>query len=237
MSPYRSVKGAVRVDPVEPIVAKEASADPRPPSRLDRSTGPCAASVRRVRRARRGDGAPAAHVPHVRRPVTFRSSPCSSGSRVSGSRGSWTSSAPKSPRSFPCTWGDASLAGRRSRTGHCRKSFARPPTSARSAPRRPARDSNGPSRPSSTPPHRHALARAIGLEDGVASGGDSVVTGVEAVARLGPLWLIFDDLQWAEPPLIDLIEHIAASAQTAPILIVGLARPELLEVRRSSAMP
>lgn len=78
------------------------------------------------------------------------------------------------------------------------------------------------------------LARAIGLEDGVASAEEirwAAGRFVEAIARRGPLLLIFDDLQWAEPPLIDLIEHVAASAQTAPILIVGLARPELLEVR------
>ena len=100
--------------------------------------------------------------------------------------------------------------------------------------RRPARDSNGPSRPSSTARIATLLARAIGLEDGVASTEEirwAAGRFVEAVARLGPLLLIFDDLQWAEPLLIDLIEHIAASAQTAPILIVGLARPELLEVR------
>jgi class 3 adenylate cyclase len=78
------------------------------------------------------------------------------------------------------------------------------------------------------------LARAIGLEDGVASTEEirwAAGRFVEAIARLGPLVLIFDDLQWAEPPLIELIEYVAASAQTAPILIVGLARPELLEVR------
>jgi class 3 adenylate cyclase len=52
----------------------------------------------------------------------------------------------------------------------------------------------------------------------------------EALARRGPLVVIFDDIHWAEPAMLDLIEHVAAQA-AGPILIVCLARGDLLERR------
>ena len=48
-----------------------------------------------------------------------------------------------------------------------------------------------------------------------------------------PLVLVLDDMQWAEPPLLDLVEEVAATSKDAPILLVCLARPELLEGRGS----
>jgi class 3 adenylate cyclase/tetratricopeptide (TPR) repeat protein len=53
----------------------------------------------------------------------------------------------------------------------------------------------------------------------------------ESSGDLAPLVAVFDDLHWSEPPLLDLIEHIADFSRRAPILIVCLARPELLERR------
>jgi class 3 adenylate cyclase/tetratricopeptide (TPR) repeat protein len=53
----------------------------------------------------------------------------------------------------------------------------------------------------------------------------------ESSADLAPLVAVFDDLHWGESPLLDLIEHIADFSRSAPILIVCLARPELLERR------
>ena len=46
-----------------------------------------------------------------------------------------------------------------------------------------------------------------------------------------PLVLIFEDIHWAEEPLLELVEHLAEYVRDAPLLIVCLARPELLEVR------
>ena len=40
---------------------------------------------------------------------------------------------------------------------------------------------------------------------------------------------MFDDIHWAEPTLLDVIEHVAAWSRDVPILIVCMARPELLE--------
>jgi DNA-binding SARP family transcriptional activator len=50
----------------------------------------------------------------------------------------------------------------------------------------------------------------------------------EAVARDRPLVVVFDDLHWAEPTLLDLVEHIA-SRGAGSILVVCGARDELLE--------
>jgi class 3 adenylate cyclase/tetratricopeptide (TPR) repeat protein len=54
---------------------------------------------------------------------------------------------------------------------------------------------------------------------------------LEALARRRPLVLVVDDLQWAEPTFIDLIEHVAEWTRDAPLLLLIMARPELLEVR------
>ena len=43
--------------------------------------------------------------------------------------------------------------------------------------------------------------------------------------------LVFDDIHWAEEALLDLIEHVAFVSSGAPILLVCMARPELLERR------
>src|SRR5207253_9284065 len=52
----------------------------------------------------------------------------------------------------------------------------------------------------------------------------------EALAARRPLVLVFEDVHWAEPTFLDLVRHIADSA-TGPILLLALARQQLLEVR------
>ena len=53
----------------------------------------------------------------------------------------------------------------------------------------------------------------------------------ESIAREQPLVVVFDDVHWAEPTLLDLIDHISDLSREAPILLVCLARPELLDAR------
>lgn len=53
---------------------------------------------------------------------------------------------------------------------------------------------------------------------------------MQGVADVQPLILLFEDIHWAEPPLLDLIEHLADWVR-APMLIICLARPELLDTR------
>ncbi len=54
---------------------------------------------------------------------------------------------------------------------------------------------------------------------------------VETLARREPLLVVLDDLQWAEPTFLDLVEALAAQAEWSPVLLLCLARPELLEQR------
>jgi class 3 adenylate cyclase/tetratricopeptide (TPR) repeat protein len=54
---------------------------------------------------------------------------------------------------------------------------------------------------------------------------------LESLARLRPLVLVVDDLHWAEPTFVDLVEHVADWARDAPLLLLIMARPELLDTR------
>jgi predicted ATPase/DNA-binding SARP family transcriptional activator len=53
---------------------------------------------------------------------------------------------------------------------------------------------------------------------------------LETLARRRPLLVVLEDLHWAEPTLLDLVESAAAQAGQA-LLLLCLARPELLEQR------
>jgi DNA-binding SARP family transcriptional activator len=53
----------------------------------------------------------------------------------------------------------------------------------------------------------------------------------ERMAGERPLVVVLDDVHWAEPTLLDLVEHVAEWSEGAPILLLCLARPELLELR------
>jgi class 3 adenylate cyclase/tetratricopeptide (TPR) repeat protein len=54
---------------------------------------------------------------------------------------------------------------------------------------------------------------------------------LEAAAETKPLVVVFDDVQWGEPTLFDLIEYVADFSRDVPILILCLGRPELLDRR------
>jgi class 3 adenylate cyclase len=56
---------------------------------------------------------------------------------------------------------------------------------------------------------------------------------LEREAAEQPLVVVFEDLHWAEPTCLDLVEHVADLSRDAPILLVCIARPELLDVRRT----
>jgi len=82
------------------------------------------------------------------------------------------------------------------------------------------------------------IAAAIGLSE---SGGQTETTFwavrklFEALARDAPLVVLLDDLHWADPTFLDLVEHVVDWAFDSPILLVGLSRPELLEERPNLA--
>ena len=54
---------------------------------------------------------------------------------------------------------------------------------------------------------------------------------LEAMATERPLVAVFDDIQWAEDALLELLEHVAFLSTGAPILLLCMARPELLDRR------
>jgi class 3 adenylate cyclase len=56
---------------------------------------------------------------------------------------------------------------------------------------------------------------------------------MEALAADRPLVVVLEDLQWAQPLLLDLVEHIADWSRDAPILLIVLARQDLLDLRPS----
>ncbi len=53
----------------------------------------------------------------------------------------------------------------------------------------------------------------------------------EVLARERPLVIVVDDLHWAESTFLDLIEHLVDFSHGYPIMVVGTARPELLDTR------
>ncbi len=53
----------------------------------------------------------------------------------------------------------------------------------------------------------------------------------ELLAAARPLALVFDDLQWAEPTFLDLVAQFMERARGVAVLVVAVARPELLEQR------
>ncbi|MBA3364186.1 MAG: AAA family ATPase, partial [Actinobacteria bacterium] len=54
---------------------------------------------------------------------------------------------------------------------------------------------------------------------------------LERKAAEQPLVVVLDDLQWAEPVFLDLLEHVADLSRGAPIFLLCVARPELLDER------
>ena len=74
----------------------------------------------------------------------------------------------------------------------------------------------------------------LGAEPLVASGDEiawAVRKRLEQVAAGAPLICVFDDLHWAEETLLDLIDHVSDLSRDAPILLLCLARPDLLDRR------
>lgn len=78
------------------------------------------------------------------------------------------------------------------------------------------------------------LAEAIGLEPGGSPQAEifwAVRRTLQALASRQPLVVVWDDLQWAEPTFVELVEHLAGHLHASSILLVLMARPELLEAR------
>jgi class 3 adenylate cyclase/tetratricopeptide (TPR) repeat protein len=82
------------------------------------------------------------------------------------------------------------------------------------------------------PPPEAAVAALLG--DGIASVDDialAVRRLFETSASERPLVVVLDDIQWGEAVFLDLVEHVADWSREAPILLLCLARPDLLDLR------
>ncbi len=77
------------------------------------------------------------------------------------------------------------------------------------------------------------LAAVVGGRSGAATEQDvqwGITRLFDALARRGPLVIMFDDIHWAEQAMLDLVEHVSEHS-SAPVLIVCSAREELFERR------
>jgi DNA-binding SARP family transcriptional activator/tetratricopeptide (TPR) repeat protein len=59
---------------------------------------------------------------------------------------------------------------------------------------------------------------------------------LEVLARSQPVLVVFEDLHWAEPTFLDLVESLAIQPGESPIVLVSNTRPELLEQRPAWAV-
>jgi class 3 adenylate cyclase/tetratricopeptide (TPR) repeat protein len=87
-------------------------------------------------------------------------------------------------------------------------------------------------------PHADLISERVAELAGSSEDGDlgndlnwAVRRLFEALAKERPLVVVFEDIHWAEAPLLDTIEYLAQQARHAPMMLLCLARPELLEQR------
>ncbi len=80
-----------------------------------------------------------------------------------------------------------------------------------------------------------ALLALLGAGDAPAGGPAELFSAwrafFERLASDRVVVLVFEDLHWADPGTLDFIEHVLEWSRNSPILIITLARPELLEHR------
>jgi predicted ATPase len=83
------------------------------------------------------------------------------------------------------------------------------------------------------PPIEHGIRVLLGEEEGAAR--EEIARAfrklLESVARERPVVCVFDDVHWGEATFLDLLEHVADLSRDSPILLLCIARPELLDAR------
>jgi class 3 adenylate cyclase/tetratricopeptide (TPR) repeat protein len=78
------------------------------------------------------------------------------------------------------------------------------------------------------------VAGLIGLSDAQVAAGEAplaVRALLERIATGRPLVAVVEDLHWAEEALLAALEHVASRARDAPLCLVCLARPELIDTK------
>ncbi len=89
-------------------------------------------------------------------------------------------------------------------------------------------------------PLEEILAQIGGEPDALEGTTDEIASRVRALFEtLGserPLVVVLDDIHWAEPAMLDLVEYVAAFLE-APVLILCTARPDVFDIRPAWATP
>jgi class 3 adenylate cyclase/tetratricopeptide (TPR) repeat protein len=83
-------------------------------------------------------------------------------------------------------------------------------------------------------PVAERVAQAIGLVPGDLAGKETPWAFrrlFEALAAARPLVCVCDDVQWAEPALLELLTYLSSHVHDGPVLLCCLARTELLDAR------
>jgi class 3 adenylate cyclase/tetratricopeptide (TPR) repeat protein len=79
------------------------------------------------------------------------------------------------------------------------------------------------------------LAHLLGLSEGQAHERDDLFASwrvfLERIAEKSPTVLVFEDIHWADPSLLDFIEYLLEWSRNRRIFVLTLARPDLLERR------
>ncbi len=82
-----------------------------------------------------------------------------------------------------------------------------------------------------------ALRSLLGESDRPTSADEIAWAFRKLLEEQAPLVVCFDDLQWGEETFLDLVESTALLSADAPLLLLCMARPELLERRRAWPVP
>jgi class 3 adenylate cyclase/tetratricopeptide (TPR) repeat protein len=76
-----------------------------------------------------------------------------------------------------------------------------------------------------------AIASLLGETEEPATADEIAWAFRRLLEESAPVVCVFDDLHWAEPTFLDLVDHVADWSRDAPILLTCIARPELLDRR------
>jgi class 3 adenylate cyclase len=76
-----------------------------------------------------------------------------------------------------------------------------------------------------------AIASLLGESEESAAADEIAWAFRRLLEESAPVVCVFDDLHWAEPTFLDLVDHVADWSRDAPILLVAIARPEFLDRR------
>jgi predicted ATPase len=90
--------------------------------------------------------------------------------------------------------------------------------------------------PAAAEEHTPHLAVFLGLDDQTTATDRETLffsarVFVESLAMSVPTMLLFEDIHWADASQLDLLETLASRVRDVPVLLVALARPELLTDR------